>query len=120
MRDHESKAVVVYGSMYGNTHLIAKAIGAGLRESRTVLVVPVARAAEAIAGAARVVVGAPTHAHGMSGASTRDGAIAAAAKPESPLTVHPDAPGPGLREGLDRLPGHECEASPRGARRGPP
>ena len=26
------KAVVVYESMYGNTHLVADAIGAGLRE----------------------------------------------------------------------------------------
>jgi hypothetical protein len=98
------RAVVVYESMYGNTHLIAEAIGAGLREHGEVTVVPVEGANDAIAsGADLVVVGGPTHAHGMSHASTRAGAIAAANKPGNPLTVDPDAPGPGLREWFDGL-----------------
>ena len=98
------KAVVVYESMYGNTHLIAEAIGTGLRERGAAVVVPVQGASEAIAaGADLIVVGGPTHAHGMSHESTRKGAVAAAAKPESPLTIDPDAPGPSLREWLGDL-----------------
>jgi len=38
------QAVVVYESMYGNTHLIADAIGAGLKTVFDVSVVPVSRA----------------------------------------------------------------------------
>ncbi len=98
------KAVVIYESMYGNTHLIAEAIGTGLREHGVAVVVPVQGASDAIAaGADLIVVGGPTHAHGMSHESTRNGAVAAAAKPESPLTIDPDAPGPGLREWLGDL-----------------
>ncbi len=37
------RAVVVYESMYGNTHLIADAIGAGLAEGFDVAIVPVAK-----------------------------------------------------------------------------
>jgi flavodoxin len=37
-------AVVVYESMYGNTHLIADAIGAGLEAAFDVRVVPVSHA----------------------------------------------------------------------------
>jgi hypothetical protein len=98
------KAVVIYESMYGNTHLIAEAIAEGLREYGEAAAVPVQRATEAMAsGVDLVVVGGPTHAHGMSHESTRKGAIAAAGKPEKMLTIDPDAPGPGLREWLDDL-----------------
>ena len=93
------KAVVVYESMYGNTHLVADAIAAGLREVGDVVVVPVDRADTALLqDAALVVVGGPTHAHGMSRTSTRKAAVEAAHKPESDLVVDPDAEGPGLRE----------------------
>jgi hypothetical protein len=98
------QAVVVYESMYGNTHLIADAIGAGLGTAFDVSVVPVSQASSAVLdGADLVVIGGPTHAHGMSRASTRKGAVQAADKPASPLTVEPDALGPGLREWLGSL-----------------
>jgi Flavodoxin len=98
------RAVVVYESMYGNTHLIAGAIGAGLGTAFEVSVVPVSQASPAVlAGADLVVVGGPTHVHGMSRASTRKAAVQAADKPASPLTVEPDALGPGLREWFDSL-----------------
>ncbi len=103
------KAVVVYESMYGNTHLIADAIAAGLREREDagVSVVSVDGATPRLLGNADlVVVGGPTHAHGMSRATTRKAAIAAANKPENPLEVDPDAEGPGLREWFDALDGH--------------
>ena len=93
------RAVVVYESMYGNTHLVADAIGAGLKAALDVSVVPVSQASPAVlARADLVVVGGPTHAHGMSRAATRKAAVDAAAKPVSPLTVEPGALGPGLRD----------------------
>jgi hypothetical protein len=100
------KAVVVYESMYGNTHLIADAIATGLRTDAgaDVVVVPVDEAhADVLAGADLVVVGGPTHAHGLSRESTRKAAVDAARKPDSDLTVDPDAEGPGLREWFDAL-----------------
>ena len=98
------RAVVVYESMYGNTHLVADAIGTGLSSAFKVSVIPVAHADPAIlAGADLVVVGGPTHAHGMSRASTRKAAVEAADKPVSPLKVEPDALGPGLREWFGSL-----------------
>jgi len=98
------RAVVVYESMYGNTHLVADAIGTGLSSAFEVSVIPVAHADAAIlAGADLVVVGGPTHAHGMSRASTRKAAVEAADKPVSPLKVEPDALGPGLREWFGSL-----------------
>ena len=93
------RAVVVYESMYGNTHLIADAVGAGLRTACEVRVLPVSQARpEVIAGADLVVVGGPTHLHGMSRTSTRKAAVKAADKPVGGLTVEPDALGPGLRD----------------------
>jgi Flavodoxin len=98
------RAVVVYESMYGNTRLIAGAIGAGLGTAFDVSVVPVSQASPAVlAGADLVVVGGPTHVHGMSRASTRKAAVQASDKPASPLTVEPDALGPGLREWFGSL-----------------
>src|SRR5689334_10279090 len=100
------RAVVVYESMYGNTHLIADAIGAGLEAAFDVRVVPVSHAGpELIADVDLVVVGGPTHVHGMSRASTRKAAVQAADKPVGGLTVEPDALGPGLREWFGSL-GH--------------
>lgn len=94
------RAVVVYESMYGNTHLVADAIGAGLRPVfDDVSVVPVSDAGPAVlAGADLVVVGGPTHARGMSRPATRKSAMEAAGKPGSGLEAEPGALGPGLRE----------------------
>jgi hypothetical protein len=98
------RAVVVYESMYGNTHLVAEAIGAGLGTAFEVSVVPVAEADPAVlADAGLVVVGGPTHAHGMSRAATRKAAVEAADKPVSPLHVEPGALGPGLRDWFGSL-----------------
>ena len=98
------RAVVVYESMYGNTHLVADAIGAGLSTVFDVSVVPVAEASPVVlAGADLVVVGGPTHVHGMSRASTRKAAVEAGSKPAGGLTVEPDALAPGLREWFGSL-----------------
>jgi hypothetical protein len=100
------RAVVVYESMYGNTHLIADAIGDGLRNGNDaeVSVVSVHDATtELLRDADLVVVGGPTHAHGMTRESTRQAARADADKPERELVLDPDAEGPGLRDWFDAL-----------------
>jgi hypothetical protein len=50
-----------------------------------------------------LVVGGPTHVHGMTRPSTRAAAVEAAKKPESGLTMEPDVEGPGVREWLDSV-----------------
>ena len=50
------KAVVVYESMYGNTHLIADAVAAGLAELGEVEVVPVGGATPEVLDRAELVV----------------------------------------------------------------
>ena len=106
------RAVIVYESMYGNTHLVADAIGAGLGSTFDVRVVPVSQATpEILADARLVVVGGPTHAHGMSRAATRKAAVEGADKPGSPLELDPDAPGPGLREWFGALGRYPAKAA---------
>jgi hypothetical protein len=95
------QAVVVYESMFGNTHVIADAIGAGLSDTFDVVVVPVAQAdAAQVSDADLVVVGGPTHVHGMSRASTRLGAAQQAQEPGSGVTMEPYASGEGVRDWL--------------------
>lgn len=100
------RAVVVYESMYGNTHLVADAIAAGLSTVGDVEVVPVDRATDdALAGVDLLVVGGPTHVHGMSTAMSRKGAVDDAAKPGRDLTLDPGAEGEGLRDWFDAVDG---------------
>jgi hypothetical protein len=96
---------VVYESMYGNTHVVAEAIGDGLQGSAEVAVVPVGDADRALLeGADLVVVGGPTHAHSMTRPTTRKAAIDDAHDhPDKHLTVDPDAEGDGVREWLAAL-----------------
>ena len=106
------RALVVYESMYGNTHQVAEAIGTGLETAYEVSVVPVSHADPALLDAADlVVVGGPTHIHGMSRPGTRKGAVEAAAKPMSPLHVEPDALSPGLREWFGSLDRYRVKAA---------
>ena len=100
------RAVLIYESMYGNTHLIAEAIAVGLGDEPSsdvdtieTVVVPVSKAShELVASADLVVVGGPTHAHGMSRPSTRDAARTAADDATKELHLDPDAEGDGLRD----------------------
>src|SRR5262249_39511807 len=86
--------------MYGNTHRVADAIGAGLGTVFDVTVVPVRQASPAdLADADLVVVGGPTHAHGMNRPATRKAAVEAAGQPAQPPQGGPDAPGPGVGGG---------------------
>ncbi len=93
------KIVIVYESMFGNTRVVADAIAKGLGPGHDTAVVPVTGAEVGLLdGADLVVVGGPTHVHGMSRASTRKGAADVGRKPGSGLAVEPGAEGPGLRE----------------------
>lgn len=65
-------AVVVFESMFGNTEWGARAIADGLRADYEVEVSEVNHAPRSLPhGSALLVVGGPTHAFGMSRASTR-------------------------------------------------
>jgi len=98
------RAVVIYESMYGNTRLIAEAIASGMEPGNDVEVAPVARAGqELLDGAALIVIGGPTHGHGMSRAATRKAAAEAVSKPGSHLELIPGAEGPGVRDWLASL-----------------
>jgi hypothetical protein len=107
------RAVVVYESMYGNTHLIAEAIGDGLgADGSEVTVVPVEGATPELLGRADlVVVGGPTHAHGMTRAGSRHAAVEAAGKDDSGLEVDPDAEGPGLRDWFHEMGDYDALAA---------
>ena len=98
------RAVVIYESMYGNTHLVADAIGRGLADDFDVAVVPVGEAsASMVAEADLVVVGGPTHIHGMSRETSRQSAATEAAKDDNELVLDADATGEGLREWFETL-----------------
>jgi hypothetical protein len=97
------KVVVVYESMYGNTHAVAEAVANGLRgPGDDVMVVSVHDATDAVLhGADLLVAGGPTHVHGLTRPSTRKAAVEAAEKPDADLALDPDAEGDGLREWFD-------------------
>jgi Flavodoxin len=98
------RALVVYESMFGNTHVIADHIATGLRTQLETTIVGVHDATvELVVSADLVVVGGPTHVHGMTSQRSRDGAKDMAAK-DSELHLDPDAEGPGLRDWFDELP----------------
>jgi hypothetical protein len=100
------RAVIIYESMFGNTRAIADAIGKGLEPLGNVVVVPVVEAGrERLGDADLLVVGGPTHFHGMSRPRTRKWAAATAQKPKNDLVLDRDAQGPGVRDLLTSL-GH--------------
>ena len=74
-------ALVVYESMYGNTGRVAQAIAEGLRDHVDAIVCEVGVAPDTLPDVELLVVGGPTHAFGMSRASTREDAARSAARP---------------------------------------
>lgn len=95
------KATVVYESMYGNTHSIAEAIAEGLGAADVVSAEEAARLD--LTGLDLLVVGGPTHAHGMTRTQTRQAAVQDSMSRDKGLTVDPSAEGLGLRDWLDSL-----------------
>jgi hypothetical protein len=95
------KIAVVYESIYGNTAEVANAVAEGLRAAGEVEVRPVD---EASFEADMLVVGAPTHAHGLPSSMTRKAIEAAAEEAQSegkPLEYQPTA---GIRAFIESLP----------------
>ncbi|MGC5223876.1 flavodoxin family protein [Micromonospora sp. DT81.3] len=106
------RAVVVYESLFGNTHEVASAIGDGVAEVMAVTVLSVSDATPALVeGVDLVVVGGPTHVHGMSLAPTRDQAQKMAADSGGELHLDENASGIGVREWLERLPASDAMAA---------
>jgi hypothetical protein len=99
------RALVVYESMFGNTHAVAEAIAAGLSQSYAVEVLAVGEVTpEHVAGLDLLVVGGPTHAHGMTSAQSRKGAPAYVEKSDGDLHLEPGYDGAGLRDWFGTLP----------------
>ena len=98
------RAVVVYESMFGNTHTVAEAVGRGLSERfDEVEVLPVGDAdTDVVLGADLLVVGGPTHVHGMTSRTSRRSA-ATQAEADDDLHLEPHADGPGLRDWFSGL-----------------
>jgi hypothetical protein len=95
------KAVVVYESLFGNTARVGEAIAAALR-ARGVEVTagpPASLEPSVVAAADLLVVGGPTHAHGMSSKGTRKTAVEDKKNAYDAPTVEP-----GLREWIPSLP----------------
>lgn len=98
------RTLVVHESMFGNTHRVAEAIARGIAPFSSVKAVPVSQARdEDLSGYDLVIVGGPTHVHGMSRESTRHSAEETAGKPDSTVTLEPDAASEGIREWLSSL-----------------
>ncbi len=107
------RSIVVYESMFGNTHEVAELIAAGLDELGDVAVLPTASVTPADVGDVQLlVVGGPTHLHGMTSKSSRKSAAETAAEDPS-LDLDDEFGGPGLREWIGDLPnglGRFCAA----------
>ena len=105
------RIVIVYESLFGNTHEVAEAIQDGIRSAMPHAQVSCLLAAEAqqdaALGADLLIVGGPTHAHGMTSAVTRAMGLRAEQRVPAMVPGHPVAPGaagPGVREWLHGLP----------------
>jgi hypothetical protein len=106
------RVLIVYESMYGNTREIADAIATGFELAADVTIQPVGAVEHMkLDDIDLLVVGAPTHAHGMSRPSTRKAAAETAFAPESTLTLEPESRGNGVREWLESLPAHAGKAA---------
>lgn len=97
------KAVVVYESVYGNTARVAEAVADGLRESGEVVVMPASENVHLeLDDADLLVVGGPTHVHGMSTEMSRRAAVADTKTAEK-AGVEPALEGEGVRQLLDGI-----------------
>jgi hypothetical protein len=95
-------ALVVYESIYGNTRAVADAVAEGLGDAR---VLTVHEASEHAEHADLLVVGGPTHVHGLASTRSREAGVEAAHK-NGGAHVETDATEePGLRAWLHDLPG---------------
>lgn len=101
---HPPRVAVVYESMFGNTRSVAEAIAEGIGETATVEVSAVHRLEPWPLEPDVVIVGAPTHVHGLSRPSTRAEAVTWADDPARHLVLDESAKGTGVREWLADTP----------------
>lgn len=95
------RVVIGYESMYGNTHRIADAIGSGFEATDDVVVAHINALRAEVARADILVVGAPTHAHGLPRPNSRDAAVQGANSATNRHDLDPAAKeDTGLREWL--------------------
>ncbi len=98
------RCLVVFESMYGNTHRIASAITEGLAMVCNAELLPVSEVDRALLEQIDlVVVGGPTHAHGMTRPGTRRSAVDTARALGKSLKVEPTALDDGLREWFESV-----------------
>ena len=107
---------VVYESMFGTTHEVADAIAQGVTAAAPEAHVQCLSVGDAdpdqVAAADLLVVGGPTHMHGMTSGMSRKMAVQMEEKrensPEGPIGhgLEPGAEGEGLRNWFHRLPKH--------------
>jgi hypothetical protein len=106
----EGTITIVYESMFGSTHRIAESIAAGLRPAHEVSVVPVREAKTLPEDLTLLIVGAPTHVHGLSRPESRADAMRWAADEGKGLTLEPGFDVLGVRDWLEdydpRVPRH--------------
>jgi len=98
------RVVIGYESMYGNTHRVADAIASGFANGDEVTVKPVSGLDDAALGADLLVIGAPTHAHGLPRPGSRRTAIDSRRANHERHGLDASAEGTGAREWLQRLP----------------
>ncbi|HEX6499830.1 MAG TPA: flavodoxin domain-containing protein [Micromonosporaceae bacterium] len=102
--------MIVYESLFGNTHEVAEAIGEGVRASDPSGEVSCLAVADAgpdlVAGADLLVVGGPTHMRGMSTSRSRTVGVRNAVEEghEKPSEIEPGAEGEGIRDWFHTLP----------------
>ena len=103
-------ALVIFESMYGNTHAIADAIAKGLGPDVEAQVRPVHGAGSMPGGVDLLIVGGPTHMHGLTTAMSRKMAVTAGK--EDGAHIEPGASQqPGLRDWLRELDGQGLRAA---------
>ncbi len=95
------RIAVIYESIYGNTRAIAEAIADGLRVHGDVTLEPADD--QAFMDVDLLVVGAPTHAHGLPTAMTRRGVEAAAQAAQDEGQPLESGPTQAVRSFVDRL-----------------
>ena len=99
------RIAVIFESMFGTTRAVADTIAEGLAPFGEVTVANVndAGSSDAASTADALVVGGPTHVHGMSRPASREEARAWADDPAKHVTLDPTAPGTGVREWMETL-----------------
>lgn len=107
------RSIVVYESMFGNTHEVAERIAANLEELGEVRVTATKKITPAEVGDVQLlIVGGPTHLHGMTSKASRKSA-AQTAEEDPTIDLDDEFGGPGLRGWIKDLPdgdGRFCAA----------